>query len=103
MRNKIQTDLCLLSITSRRLSIPTLPSRLSERSLLRRANDLLIFKNTNTSKSSGMIYSVTSTIGYTMFTANERQSWTDSHDYYFEYLIIHFDYLIIQFDYLIIG
>ena len=37
------------------------------------------------------------------FTANERQSWTDSHDYYFEYLIIHFDYLIIQFDYLIIG
>ena len=41
-------------------------------------------------------------IGWT-FTANERQSWTDSHDYYFEYLIIHFDYLIIQFDYLIIG
>ena len=37
------------------------------------------------------------------FTANERQPWTDSHDYYFEYLIIHFDYLIIQFDYLIIG
>ena len=36
-------------------------------------------------------------------TANERQPWTDSHDYYFEYLIIHFDYLIIQFDYLIIG
>ena len=38
-----------------------------------------------------------------VFTANERQPWTDSHDYYFEYLIIHFDYLIIQFDYLIIG
>ena len=38
-----------------------------------------------------------------IFTANERQPWTDSHDYYFEYLIIHFDYLIIQFDYLIIG
>ena len=38
-----------------------------------------------------------------LFTANERQPWTDSHDYYFEYLIIHFDYLIIQFDYLIIG
>ena len=37
------------------------------------------------------------------FTANERQSWTDSHDYYFECLIIHFDYLIIQFDYSIIG
>ena len=36
-------------------------------------------------------------------TANECQPWTDSHDYYFEYLIIHFDYLIIQFDYLIIG
>ena len=38
-----------------------------------------------------------------IITANERQPWTDSHDYYFEYLIIHFDYLIIQFDYLIIG
>ena len=37
------------------------------------------------------------------FTTNERQPWMDSHDYYFEYLIIHFDYLIIQFDYLIIG
>ena len=36
-------------------------------------------------------------------SANERQPWTNSHDYYFEYLIIHFDYLIIQFDYLIIG
>ena len=37
------------------------------------------------------------------FNADARQPWTDPHDCYFEYLIIHFDYLIIPFDYLIIG
>ena len=36
-------------------------------------------------------------------TADVRQPWTNPHDCYFEYLIIHFDYLIIPFDYLIIG
>ena len=35
-------------------------------------------------------------------TAEARQPWTNTHDCYFEYLIIHFDYLIIPLDYLII-
>ena len=48
-----------------------------------------------------MLYGVAKELA--QLTANERQPWTDSHDYYFEYLIIHFDYLIVQFDYLIIG
>ena len=36
-------------------------------------------------------------------TANTRQPWMDSHDCYFEYLIIRFDYLTIVIYYLIIG
>ena len=38
-----------------------------------------------------------------IITADARQPWTDSCDFYSDYLIIYFDHLIIFFDYLIIG
>ena len=43
------------------------------------------------------------TFNYCCFTADACQPWTDSPDYYSEYLIIHFDHFIFLFDYLIIG